>query len=211
MLQPDAEATAVPAEPPLGDCYGGVLSYAPLHCYALEQAEAAGVIDVDSIYLAGNRLYVFVGGEVGEGIPDYFVTTGNPTVGSDVYLGIAEEIKEFARLWPARVRYEWLLPWPDVCELADSSADCLVKKANVSRGRGVERMFDDVEGYDSLYLSGILKRVGPRSEAGPVGRGSGPRLNRVRDRMMQGVEGERGALLPPASISLALTLPTSPS
>ena len=59
------EATAVPAEPPLGDCYGGGLSHAPLHCYALEQTEAAEVIDVDSIYLAGSRLYVFVGGEVG--------------------------------------------------------------------------------------------------------------------------------------------------
>ena len=141
------EATAVPAEPPLGDCYGGVLLHAPLHCYALEQAEAAGVIDVDSIYLVGKRLYIFVGGEVGEEIPDYFVTTGNPTVGSDVYLGIVEEMNEYARLWPAWVDIDKSI-WPYVCDPTDSDAQCLVKKLPV----GVKALLDDVEGYDSLYL-----------------------------------------------------------
>ena len=127
---PTPEATAVPTEPPLGDCYGGVLSHAPLHCYALEQAEAAGVIDVDSIYLAGARLYVFVGGVVGEGVSDIAVEVGNPTVGVGVYTGIVEEMEEFARLWPGRVDIDKTL-WPDVCEPRDTDADCLLKKLPV--------------------------------------------------------------------------------
>ena len=55
---PTPEATAVPEVPPLGDCYGGVLSHARLLCYALEQAEAAGVMDVEVIYLAGKAVHI---------------------------------------------------------------------------------------------------------------------------------------------------------
>ena len=121
---------------------------APLHCYALEQAEAAEVIDVDSIYLAGNRLYVFVGGEVGEEIPDYYVTTGNPTVGAAVYTGIAEEMKEFAGLWPGWVRANWTPSWYDACESGESDAECLVRWLPW----GVVKILDGIESYDSLYL-----------------------------------------------------------
>ena len=145
---PTPEATAVPAEPPLGDCYGGVLSEAPLHCYALEQAEAAGVIDVDSIYLAGARLYIFVGGEMEEWTRAITVEWGGPTAEMTVYEGIAEKIKEFARLWPGRVQSKWLPYWPNVCDPGDSDSECLIKKTG-SIGSGV---LDHVQNYDSLYL-----------------------------------------------------------
>ena len=145
---PTPEPTTVPTEPPLGDCYGGVLSHAPLHCYALEQAEAAGVIDVDSIYLAGARLYVFVGGVVGEEVSAIALEVGNPTVGRAVYEGIEEEMKEYATLWPAWVDIDKSI-WPFLCDAAeDSDAECLLKKLPV----GVDAILDDIESYDSLYL-----------------------------------------------------------
>ena len=43
---------AASGDPPLGDCFGGALSEDPLHCYVLEQARAAGLIDVAGIYEA---------------------------------------------------------------------------------------------------------------------------------------------------------------
>ena len=147
--EPTPEATAVPARPPLGDCYGGVLSHTPLHCYALEQAEAAGVIDVDSIYLAGARLYVFVGGDAG-GVSAIAVEWGNPTAGLAVYEGIGEEMKEYARIWPDLVDIRKTL-WPDVCESGDSNAECLVTKIETNFS-AVEFILDDIDDYDSLYL-----------------------------------------------------------
>ena len=47
----------------VGDCWGGVLGNAPLHCYVLEQAQMAGEIDVESIYEAPNNvLHIFLRG-----------------------------------------------------------------------------------------------------------------------------------------------------
>ena len=48
---------AVPGDPPLGDCFGGALSQDPPHCYALEQAQRQGVIDVEKVYDADGVLY----------------------------------------------------------------------------------------------------------------------------------------------------------
>ena len=48
----------VAAEPPLGDCFGGVLSEDPLHCYVLEQAQARGLMDILGVYDDGDTLYV---------------------------------------------------------------------------------------------------------------------------------------------------------
>ena len=175
---PTPEPTTVPNEPLLGDCYGGVLFHAPLHCYALEQAEAAGVIDVDSIYLAGSRLYVFVGGEVGERVSALTVEVGNPTVGYRVYEGIGEEMKEYARLWPGRVDIQKNL-WPRVCDPGDSDADCLLKKLQVD----VEVLLDDIENYDSLYL-----RAGTQNDRSKVRGGAG--WTRLWPGVQQG-EGQR--------------------
>ena len=53
---------ATESVPPLGDCYGGVLSQDPLQCYALEQAERLLLIRVTALYVApgGGPLYVWL-------------------------------------------------------------------------------------------------------------------------------------------------------
>ena len=66
--QPELSATTTPAVttteavvssgPPLGDCFGGVLSEHPLHCYVLEQAQARGLMDILGVYDDGDTLYV---------------------------------------------------------------------------------------------------------------------------------------------------------
>ena len=50
--EPAATSTdqAVDDDSPLGDCFGGVLSEDPMHCYVLEQAQAQGLIDILGMY-----------------------------------------------------------------------------------------------------------------------------------------------------------------
>ena len=60
---PSAEAQARSGgAPPPGDCWGGVLSGDPLHCYVFEEAQKAGLMKVDSMYLAPGLapLYVYL-------------------------------------------------------------------------------------------------------------------------------------------------------
>ena len=47
-------------DPRPGDCWGGILSDDPLHCYVLEEAKRAGVIQVDAMYRAGTELFVYL-------------------------------------------------------------------------------------------------------------------------------------------------------
>ena len=142
------EATAVPAEPPLGDCYGGVLSHDPLRCYALEQAEAAEIMDVDVIYLAGARLYIYVGGETRTDRPLGF-NYGYPTANAAIHRGVGEKMKEYAQLWPGRVDLNRGRLWD--CRSGQSDADCLVMYVDEVPW-GVESVFDPVWSYDSLFL-----------------------------------------------------------
>ena len=51
---------AVPDDPPLGNCFGGLLNQDPLHCYALEQTQKKGLIDIEKIYDADDVLYLFL-------------------------------------------------------------------------------------------------------------------------------------------------------
>ena len=52
-----------PESPPLGKCFGGVLSEDPLHCYVLERAQKRKVIEVEKIYLVGNVLHLSIEGD----------------------------------------------------------------------------------------------------------------------------------------------------
>ena len=45
--------------PPPGNCWGGVLSDSPVHCFALEQAQRDGIIEVEGIYRAESVVNVF--------------------------------------------------------------------------------------------------------------------------------------------------------
>ena len=83
--------------PPLGDCFGGVLSKDPLHCYALEQADEQGIIDVETVYDVGGTLY--------------FSLRQNDPVGSHVYEFLKTKSYEFYDRWPDDVpvnpKYDW--------------------------------------------------------------------------------------------------------
>ena len=46
--------------PPLGDCFGELLDQDPLHCYALEQTQKKGLINIEKIYDADGVLYLFL-------------------------------------------------------------------------------------------------------------------------------------------------------
>ena len=57
---PDPAATPTPHA--ADDCWGGVLSESPLHCYVLEQAQADGAIHVEAMYVSPQgTLHVFLG------------------------------------------------------------------------------------------------------------------------------------------------------
>ena len=57
---PEPSGQVVSTTPPLGDCYDGVLSVEPMHCYLLERAEAKDLIDVAAIYNAGGELFIYL-------------------------------------------------------------------------------------------------------------------------------------------------------
>ena len=126
---PTPEATAVPEEPPLGECYGGVLSHAPLHCYALEQAEAAGNIHIEGVYLTQpgelarerrtppENLYIYV-------------TEDQATVQGAVYEYLYEKMKEYAENWPGHVGYGRASS--ELCSRGISPAACVVGSVEVA-------------------------------------------------------------------------------
>ena len=76
----------VPLNPPLGDCFGGALSQDPLHCYALEQANSQGVIDVEKVYDTDGVLY--------------FSLRQDGDVADNVYDFIRAKSSEFYDRWP---------------------------------------------------------------------------------------------------------------
>ena len=96
----------VAAEPPLGDCFGGVLSEDPLHCYVLEQAQARGLMDVVGIYDGDRWLYVSI---------------RQDRVSPELARFAKEQTAAFFDAWPRLVpsdKYwracaEAPLPWPD--------------------------------------------------------------------------------------------------
>ena len=134
--------------PPLGDCFGGVLSKDPIHCYVLEQAEQRGVISVEAIYdVVGTYLYVFLrqDGPIGDGVGRFF----------------REKSHEFADRWRDRVaeppayEYEWcrevpIRIWAGVP--VGGERDCLVDSSTRWSG-------DTLLSYSANYKN-ILVRAG---------------------------------------------------
>ena len=63
-------------QPPPGDCWNGALSRDSLHCYILEEAQRAGQIEVDAVYLTpgGGALYIFLrqDGPISDQVSSYF-------------------------------------------------------------------------------------------------------------------------------------------
>ena len=101
---------AVPLNPPLGDCFGGVLSKDPLHCYALEQAHRQGVIDVQTVYDADGMLYFSLrqdedvadrGNDTDEVL--YFSLRRDTDVADNIRNFIKAKSSEFYDRWPDEV------------------------------------------------------------------------------------------------------------
>ncbi len=56
----DDQLPTTASELPPGDCWGGVLSAEPVHCYVLEESQREGAITVEAIYDRGDILYVYL-------------------------------------------------------------------------------------------------------------------------------------------------------
>ncbi len=119
--QDAATTPASSGSPPLGDCWGGVLSGDPLHCYALEQAERANLIDVTALYVApgGGPLYVWL--------------RQSEPVSEAVHEFLRTKSYEFYDRWPDRVpdlsRFELdalLLRGGDPLPLSDTYEDIVL-------------------------------------------------------------------------------------
>ena len=146
---PTPEPTTVPTEPPLGDCYGGVLSHAPLHCYALEHAEDEGVINIEAVYLAEiDQTLLSDGDSLAEGSLNklyIFVTEDQQTVLDEVYEHLYQNIREYAQTRPGHMKTGRF--FHDWCNFhaTESPAACVI--------RIIDQLADsEIEDYDSHFL-----------------------------------------------------------
>ena len=118
--QDTATTTATGGFPPLGDCWGGVLSGDPLHCYALEQAERANLIDVTALYVApgGGPLYVWL--------------RQSEPVSEAVHESLRAKSREFYARWPehtphrAQFELDAVLSRGDPLPLSDTYEDIVL-------------------------------------------------------------------------------------
>ena len=118
--QDTATTTATGGSPPLGDCWGGVLSGDPLHCYALEQAERANLIDVTALYVApgGGPLYVWL--------------RQSEPVSEAVHESLRAKSREFYARWPehtphrAQFELDAVLSRGDPLPLSDTYEDIVL-------------------------------------------------------------------------------------
>lgn len=97
---------AVPLSPPLGGCFGGALSDDPVHCYVLERANRAGVIDVEKVY------------QVEGGVLHFSLRADEPFGQWDL---LASDIQEYFR---AKTR-EFYERWPDDVPDLDHYDSCV--------------------------------------------------------------------------------------
>ena len=107
---------AVHASDPPGDCWGGALSAEPLHCYILEEAQRAGVIEVAAVYQSPpdhNYLYVYVSHPKQR---ESYPWVHEDSVGAF----FKTKASEFVERWPERVFFDPVLHY--YCEYDRASA-----------------------------------------------------------------------------------------
>ena len=94
--QPPAANAQGQVDPPPGDCWGGALSAEALQCYVLEEAQRAGLIEVDGLFVTPtNALHIYLSHPVSGPLSDNIVTFFH------------DKTREFAKLWPHRVYYDY--------------------------------------------------------------------------------------------------------
>ena len=128
---------AVHASDPPGDCWGGALSAEPLHCYVLEEAQRAGVIEVAAVFVTpSNGLLVFVSHPAPS---REFPYLWDP----DVVAFFEAKTAEFMDSWPERVFFDH--PYHQDCAgyppYAEASAegkerykDCVIQSTRRDNG-----------------------------------------------------------------------------
>ena len=106
----------VAAEPPLGDCFGGALSEDPLHCYVLEQAQAAGLMDILGVYDGNAVLYVSV---------------SQAQVSAELAAFAKEQSYAFYDAWPRLMPDDKYWPWYHCSDTRVPWPDCYLISAGV--------------------------------------------------------------------------------
>ena len=109
---------SVPLNPPLGDCFDGLLSQEPPICYVLEHADGQGIIDVETVYNVEGALYFFL--------------RQDEDLRSDVYKFFRTKLSEFYDRWPDDIP---VLSFYDGCleHLRPTYRECYLEKG-LARG-----------------------------------------------------------------------------
>lgn len=137
-------------DPPLGDCFGGVLSSDPIQCYVLEQAQRRDVIDIEAIYdFKGTFIYVFLGQDdpIGDGVGRFFREKSHEF--ADRWRDRVAEPPDWARSYCASTPIRF---WPGVP--VGGQRDCLVDSMTFWTSDG-----DTLLSYSPNYEN-FLFRVG---------------------------------------------------
>ena len=129
----------VAAEPPLGDCFGGALSEDPLHCYVLEQAQAAGLMDILGVYDGDAMLYVSV---------------SQPRVTAELFDFALEQSYAFYDAWPRLVPRSKYLKWVGCTEPSQPWPDCYLDSVGIIglRYQGGYMLLPQTSAYDAAVL-----------------------------------------------------------
>ena len=170
-------------DPPLGDCFGGVLSSDPIQCYVLEQAQRRDVIDIEAIYdFKGTFLYVFLRQDdpIGDSVGRFFREKSHEF--ADRWRDRVTEPPDWARSYCARTPIRF---WPGVP--VGGKRDCLVDSRTFWASDG-----DTLLSYSPNYEN-FLFRVGGeearQSEPGWIRGG----MQKVWPAAVSGASGASGA------------------
>ena len=116
---------SVPLNPPLGDCFGSLLSQDPLICYVLEQADRQSIIDVETVYDADGVLY--------------FSLRQDDELSSNAYEFFEAKAVEFYDRWPDDVP---VLSFYDKCveHLKPTYRECYLELGALPKSK----VYDDI-------------------------------------------------------------------
>ena len=116
-----SQANTVP--PPPGDCWGGALSDDPLHCYALEEAQRDGIIEVEGVYDASGELHIFFNYRTGPPVTALF----DQGRFEDLLETLKDNARDFIARFPERVTYNLPIPACKSSDPAETYRDCVLR------------------------------------------------------------------------------------
>ena len=160
---------AVPLTPPLGDCFGGLLSQDPLICYVLEQADRQDIIDVETIYDADGVLY--------------FSLEQDEELSSNVYKFFEAKSVEFYDRWPDDVP---VLSFYDECveHLKPTYRECYLELGILPKSKVYDDIWFHTSGETARRLLpgwATWRQVWPATAGGASGSSETPTTFDVSD------------------------------